>query len=55
MSDNARPIRILHCHCKHLFQDTRYGKGRRVFNITGKSGTSYNTYRCTVCKAEKRI
>jgi hypothetical protein len=36
------------CTCSHVFQDTEYGRERRVFN-TMKSGKS----RCTVCGAVK--
>ncbi len=37
--------KILKCTCKHDFQDKRYGKGKRVFNVSTKN----NDYRCTVC------
>jgi len=56
MSDTVRTIRILHCYCKHPFQDKRYGKGRRVHNLTGKNGKGLSPiYRCTVCKAERGV
>ena len=41
---------IRNCSCSHAFQDEMYGKGKRVFNIGGKSNESAV---CTVC--EKRI
>ena len=44
------PSIIKNCNCNHAFQDETYGKGRRVFNIGGKSN-EFAT--CTVC--EKRI
>ena len=37
------------CTCKHPYQDKKYGKGKRVFNLRKKEGT----YRCTVCGAER--
>lgn len=37
------------CTCNHAFQDSVYGKGKRVFN-EGKTA-----YRCTVCKASKPL
>jgi len=44
------PTIIRNCNCTHTFQDESYGKGRRVYNIAGKSNESAV---CTVC--EKRI
>ena len=44
------PSIIKSCSCNHAFQDEMYGKGRRVFNIAGKSNESAV---CTVC--EKRV
>ncbi|MEW6095059.1 MAG: hypothetical protein AB1567_00840 [bacterium] len=40
---------IQNCNCNHSFQDKRYGKGMRVFNIAGKDKKKL---RCTVCKRE---
>lgn len=40
---------VFACTCAHAFQDSTYGKGKRVFN-EGKTG-----YRCTVCKATKPL
>ena len=34
------------CTCKHNWQDRKYGKGKRVKNVTTKG------YRCTVCGTE---
>ncbi len=38
--------KIVHCSCTHEFQDSVYGKGRRVANRTASIPV---TYRCTVC------
>jgi len=35
---------IINCNCKHEYQDEKYGKGRRVANVTLKDNA-----RCTVC------
>ena len=45
------PTRISSCHCEHKFQDEKYGKGMRVFNLMYKPGQG----RCTVCGAQKGI
>jgi len=39
--------RIVTCTCSHAYQDTRYGKRRRVANV-GENGVA----RCTVCGTE---
>lgn len=39
---------ILKCTCKHDYQDRRYGKQKRVFNVM-RDGKA----RCTVCAAER--
>lgn len=33
------------CTCKHLYQDSQYGQGKRVKNLTVKTKGA----RCTVC------
>lgn len=38
---------IKNCNCKSDYQDLRYGKGNRVYNVSAKAGTK--TSRCTVC------
>ena len=38
----------IECKCEHAFQDSRYGKGRRVFT-TKSNGTKV----CTVCGKEQ--
>ena len=40
---------ILHCTCKHDYQDKEYGYGMRVHNGCKLSTTSGNGWRCTVC------
>lgn len=40
---------ILPCTCKNDFQDTTYGKNRRVFNLGTKAKT------CTVCGSKKAL
>ena len=51
---------IKSCGCAHAYQDERYGRGMRVFNlmgkVTGKGGktaSSVKYWRCTVCKGER--
>lgn len=38
-------IKVLKCYCTSEFQDKRYGKMKRLCNITARDGV----YRCTVC------
>jgi len=40
---------ILSCTCKSEYQDSKYGKGNRVYNRT-KNGA-----RCTICGKESSI
>lgn len=42
-------VRILKCTCEHEFQDSLYGKGMRVHNVT-KDGSAA----CTVCAPATR-
>lgn len=45
---------ILACTCKSLFEDNRYGKGRRVHNVmAAKSGAPMA--RCAQCLTERTI
>lgn len=37
--------------CEHKFQDSKYEKGKRVFNKVFKVE---DTWRCTVCSLEAR-
>lgn len=41
---------IKRCSCASKFQDSKYGRGKRVFNTT--TGNTYS-YRCTVCGKER--
>ena len=45
------------CSCKHVYQDKKHGKGRRVFNTsTAKpQGGDDIPGRCSVCKATKSV
>lgn len=43
---------IKKCNCKNDFQDSKYGKGYRVFNKTNKLKGSEHVHRCTVCNKE---
>ncbi len=36
------------CTCKHVYQDSKYGVGKRVMNPCKKGAK----IRCTVCNAE---
>jgi len=42
---------IVHCDCKHDFQDKEYGKGKRLATPTKKDKINI-IYRCTVCGKE---
>lgn len=44
---------ILKCDCKHKYQDSRYGPGRRVHNVCIKDRVV--RHRCTVCGAIKEV
>ena len=39
---------IKKCNCKHEYQDSKYGKQKRVHNKT-----SNDKFRCTVCGEER--
>ena len=42
------PTRIMHCKCESEYQDSKYGRGKRLQNKTGGK-TKSNDYRCTIC------
>lgn len=44
---------IAHCTCKSDWQDERYGKGKRVFNM--KKDKNKHEGRCTVCASVRTI
>jgi hypothetical protein len=39
------------CDCKSVYQDARYGKGKRVHNPT--TNKMHKDWRCTVCGKER--
>lgn len=43
---------IVPCTCDSAFQDERYGKGKRVANLTKKGTSGSEIHRCTVCSKE---
>jgi len=46
-------VEILKCSCKHDYQDERYGKNMRLYNLMLKDGKD-NGWRCTVCGNVKK-
>ena len=42
---------IITCTCRHEYQDSKYGIGKRIANKMKKDGM----FRCTVCKKEHQI
>jgi hypothetical protein len=44
---------IRKCTCKHSYQDTKYGKNNRVFNIKPSKPGTFES-RCTVCGKEHK-
>lgn len=44
--------KIIKCSCVHVYQDKRYGQGRRVHNVGGGRGGANIKYYCTVCGKE---
>jgi hypothetical protein len=46
--ESRKATKIVSCTCKHEYQDTKYGKGKRVANLSEKHGF----YRCTVCSSK---
>ena len=47
--------KIIHCNCNNKYQDTKYGKNKRVANKTTKHTVDYTVYRCTVCAKEHSV
>lgn len=43
---------IKKCSCKNKYQDSKYGVGNRVTNLTNKTAGSKTISRCTVCNKE---
>lgn len=44
---------IKSCKCQHVYQDKKYGKGKRVMNAKANAQRAQQKYSCTVCGAEK--
>lgn len=44
------PTQVKTCDCKNQFQDKRYGRRRRVWNMMGIN----NGWRCTSCGKEDK-
>ena len=44
---------ILPCKCENKYQDEKYGKGNRVYNLCKAKSSGQKRYRCSVCKDEK--
>jgi len=49
-----RMTKLLGCECAHSYQDTVYGRQRRVHNRTKQNKAIVSrAWRCTVCGKEK--
>lgn len=44
---------IRNCTCVNMYQDQKYGKGRRVHNATQKMNGLEFQYRCSSCEKER--
>lgn len=47
--------KIMPCTCHNEFQDQRYGKKNRVFNLRPKKDKQLQEGRCTVCLKTKVV
>ncbi len=52
-SEEFDMTKIKRCDCKSVYQDKKYGKGKRVFNSTTQLPEG-DIWRCTVCGKEGR-
>lgn len=54
---STQGVKILTCACTSEYQDAKYGKYKRVHNLTPKSSTSgvAQQARCTVCTNVKTV
>lgn len=43
---------VIKCSCSNEYQDSKYGKGKRVANSTNKLVGDKVVHRCTVCNKE---
>ena len=41
---------IITCNCSHSYQDTLYGKNKRVANPAEGKGAHKGRYKCTSCQ-----
>ena len=53
-SESRTSCKVMECVCTHEYQDSKYGRNRRVFN-PGKppAGGGKPNYKCTVCGRTK--
>lgn len=51
MANIKATIEIRYCPCVSAYQDTKYGRGQRVHNLS--QGGKKTGSRCTVCGAKK--
>lgn len=47
------PSSIKACTCKHEYQDSRYGQGRRVHVALGSAKNPDKGWKCTICQDVK--
>lgn len=47
--------KIKQCKCCHEYQDQKYGKFYRVFNLVNNGKDTPKKYRCTVCGKEEGL
>ena len=53
-SNDSGGVVISSCKCSHVYQDEKYGKGKRVFNKNLREKTK-NEGVCTVCGTRKTL
>ncbi len=48
--------KVVKCTCVHPYQDAKYGKGKRIGNLSrgAQQKGSIEKYRCTVCGTMRR-
>lgn len=52
---STQGVKILTCACTSEYQDAKYGKYKRVHNLTPKSPNVAQQARCTVCTNVKTV
>ena len=45
--------KVMPCQCQHEYQDKKYGRQMRLFNLADGNGKQPGRYRCTVCGKER--